>query len=276
MKLRHDYHLVDEIAQRSKTPVIRNIPIEKIMPNDFQPRKDLGELQELMESIKEIGLLEPIIVRPKEGNFEIIAGERRYRAALMAGVKELPCVEHDIPDNEALELSIIENIQRKDLSVFEEAQSLKSLADVYGYTHQEIAQKVCKSRVTVTELVRLTDMPSEIIARCQGLKINSKTFLLELAKLEDEKLMKKTLDEYEIGSFSRDAIKEQRKGIVKEKKLQKKSEKKGQRNIKFKITSDDKRIKIGFNFKKEVSKEELVDYLQKLIQEILQDKISGF
>jgi len=142
IKMKHDYHLVDEISLRTKTPVTRNIPIEKINTNPLQPRKDMGDLTELTNSIREKGIIEPVIVRPKEGHFEIVAGERRYQAAKLAGMNEIPCIEHDIPDNEALELSIVENIQRKDLNVFEQAQSIMSLAEIYGYSHEEIAKKI--------------------------------------------------------------------------------------------------------------------------------------
>ena len=177
----------------------------------FQPRKDFGDLVDLTESIREKGILEPILVRPKNGKFEIIAGERRYKAAKAAGIKEIPCIEYDVADNEALELSIIENIQRKDLNVFETAQSLKSLSEIYGYTHEEIAQKIGKSRVTVSELIRISDLPPEISKKCLDLKINSKTFLLELVKLENKEKMIEVLKNYSKKPFSRDAIKQNRK-----------------------------------------------------------------
>ncbi|MCK4888787.1 MAG: ParB/RepB/Spo0J family partition protein, partial [Candidatus Aminicenantes bacterium] len=145
VKSRHDNHFVEEISSRTRTSIIRKIPVEKIVPNLMQPRKDFGNIDELARSIGEKGILEPILVRAKDGKFEIIAGERRFRAAKIAGLREIPCIEFEIPDNEALELSIIENIQRKDLNVYEKAYSLKSLSDIYGYTHEEIAKKLGKS-----------------------------------------------------------------------------------------------------------------------------------
>lgn len=276
MKMRHDYHLVDELTQKAKSPIIRNIPMEKIIANEFQPRKDMGELNELMESIKEIGIIEPVIVRPRDGNFEIIAGERRFRAAKLAGLKEIPCVVHDIPDNEALEISIVENIQRKDLNLFEESNSLKSLADIYGYTHQEIAQKVGKSRVTITELIRLTDLPVAVKDKCLELSINSKTFLLELVKTENEQEMMAILEKYGTEAISRDELKKQRK---EGKRIHGKSEKekagKTTRNIKFKFISEDKNIKINFNFRRDCSSESIIEVLKKLIQDIEEKKIVG-
>ncbi|MBU4307501.1 MAG: ParB/RepB/Spo0J family partition protein [Candidatus Aminicenantes bacterium] len=263
IKMKHDYHLVDEISLRTKTPVIRNIPIEKISANQMQPRRDMGDLAELTDSIRENGIIEPVIVRPKNGNFEIIAGERRFRAAKEAGMHEIPCIEHDIPDNEALEMSIIENIQRKDLNVFEQAQSIRSLAEIYGYTHEEIAKKIGKSRVTVTELVRINDLPEEIKQKCLELGIDSKTFLLELTKVEELEKMKAILRQYGQKPFSRDEIKQQRK-------------KETQKNFNFNFVSDDKKVKINFHFKQEkVDRENVIAVLEKLIQDIKENKIKN-
>ena len=108
VKFRYDNHLVDEISTRAKTEIIRNIPVEKIIPNVMQPRKDMGNLSELSESVKVKGIIEPILVRRKDGKFEIIAGERRYKAAKLAGLKEVPCIEYNIP--ESISLKDIRNI----------------------------------------------------------------------------------------------------------------------------------------------------------------------
>ncbi|MBN2399303.1 MAG: ParB/RepB/Spo0J family partition protein [Candidatus Aminicenantes bacterium] len=264
IKMKHDYHLVDEISMRTKTPVTRNIPIEKLIANQLQPRKDMGDLSELAKSIREKGIIEPVIVRPKDGHYEIIAGERRFRAAQEAGMSEIPCIEHDIPDNEALELSIVENIQRKDLNVFEQALSIMSLSDIYGYNHEEIAKKIGKSRVTVSELIRITDLPAAIRQRCLEMAINSKTFLLELTKLEDPEKMNAVLDQYSQKSFSRDAIKQQRKKTT-------------DKIFKFNFVSEDKNIKINFHCQREkVDKENIILVLEKLIVDIKEDKIKDF
>jgi ParB family chromosome partitioning protein len=262
--MKHDYHLVDEISLRSKTPVTRNIPIEKIIPNQMQPRKDMGDLKELTESIREKGIIEPVIVRPKEGHYEIVAGERRYRAAREAGLNEIPCIEHDIADNEALELSIVENIQRKDLNVFEQAQSIMALAEIYGYSHEEIAKKIGKSRVTVSELIRIMDLPGEIREKCLEMAINSKSFLLELTKLEDAEKMAAVLSQYSQKSFSRDEIKQQRN-------------KQTSKIFKFNFVSEDKNIKINFHCQREkADKENIIAVLERLILDIKEDKIKSF
>jgi ParB family chromosome partitioning protein len=263
IKMKHDFHLVDEISLRSRTPVIRNIPIEKIVTNQMQPRRDMGDLAELTDSIRENGIIEPVIVKPKDGIFEIIAGERRFRAAKEAGLSEIPCIEHDIPDNEALEMSIIENIQRKDLNVFEQAYSIHSLAEIYGYTHEEIAKKIGKSRVTVTELIRVTDLPEEIREKCLQLGIDSKTFLLELTKVGELEKMEEILSQYGKKPFSRELIKEQRKN-------------EGPKPFKFNFISDDKKVKINFQFKQEnVDRERVIAVLEKLIKDIRENKLKN-
>lgn len=271
VKSKYDNHLVDEISQRTRTVVIRNIPTQKIIANAMQPRKDFGDLIELSESIKEKGILEPVLVRPKNGQFEIIAGERRCRAAKLAELKEIPCIEYDVADNEALELSIIENVQRKDLDIFEQAYSLKSLNDIYGYTHQDIAQKIGKSRVTVSELIRVTDLPPNIIQKCIELDITSKTFLLELVKLEDEDEMLEVLTHYAEKPFSRDKIKEKRKG---DEDREKKATGGAGGGFKFNFTTEDKAVKIKFDIKSDdMDKDKIIEILEKLIADIKENRI---
>ena len=265
IKMKHDHHLVDEISLRTKTPVIRNVPVEKILANQMQPRRDMGDLKELTNSIKENGIIEPVIVKPRDGNFEIIAGERRFRAAKEAGMTEIPCIEHDIPDNEALEMSIVENIQRKDLNVFEQADSIRSLAEIYGYTHEEIAKKIGKSRVTVTELVRITDLPAEIRERCLQLGIDSKTFLLELTKTGDAEKMDEILSQYGKKPVSREVVKEQRK------------EKEGKpKTFRFQFVSADKKVRINFQFRHEtVNRGRGIEVLDSLISNIRENRLKN-
>jgi ParB family chromosome partitioning protein len=276
VKSKFDNHFVDEISARTRTPVIRNIPIDRLVTHSMQPRKDFGDLEEMAQSITEKGILEPILIRPKNGKFEIVAGERRYRAAQLAGLTEIPCIEHDIADNEALELSIIENIQRKDLDIYEQAFSLKSLSEIYGYTHQEIAKKIGKSRVTVTELIRVTDLPEEILKTCMELNINSKTFLLELVKLESIEEMAEMLKNYSEKPFSRDKIKEKRK---RKEEIDDNDEEKNpvDKTLKFNIISEDKAVKIKFDIKsRPTDKNTIIKLLENLIEDIKANKIKEF
>ena len=143
---------------------LRHIPVEFLERGRFQPRGDIDPtaLEELSESIKAQGVMQPIIVRPISAkNFEIIAGERRWRASQLAGLDKVPCIVRDVPDEAAIAMALIENIQREDLNPIEEAVALQRLQDEFELTHQQVAQAVGKSRTTVTNLLRLTTLSSE-------------------------------------------------------------------------------------------------------------------
>ena len=159
MRMRHDTHFVDQLGRPGGVPVGRLIPIEDIDPNPNQPRHTMGDLSELIASVREKGILEPILVRPRGNRFQIIAGERRFRAAGEAQLAEVPCIVRETPDAEMMELALIENLQRKDLTAFEEADGLLTLKDHYGYTHDAMAEKLGKSRSSITETLSLTAMP---------------------------------------------------------------------------------------------------------------------
>ena len=164
-RLRHDSHYVELLTNRSGgAPIGRMIAIDKLAPNPSQPRIEIGDLAELTASIKEKGVLEPILVRPSDvgGRFMIISGERRYRASIDAGLTELPCIEMDVDDRAVAEISLIENLQRKDLTAFEEADGLLALAKRFGYRHEEIAQKLGKARTSVTETISISNIPADV------------------------------------------------------------------------------------------------------------------
>lgn len=145
---------------------VRVVSLEKITAGIYQPRQYFNqeELQELADSIKLNGVLQPIILRSSgdEGDYEIIAGERRFRAAKIAGLKEIPAVIKKINNHEALELALIENIQREDLSLLEEAEGYQRLVDEFSYTYDHIAQKIGKSRSHVNNILRLRNLPKEV------------------------------------------------------------------------------------------------------------------
>ncbi len=138
--------------------------IEEIKPNPFQPRKAFvdEQLQELVASIQEKGILQPLIVRRKGNGFELIAGERRWRAAQKAGLKEVPIVIKDVSESELLELSLIENIQRENLNPVEEGEAYKRLMEQFHLTQEEISKQVGKDRTTITNAVRLLKLPQDI------------------------------------------------------------------------------------------------------------------
>ena len=144
---------------------LQNLAIDRLKPGRFQPRTrmDDASLAELADSIREQGVMQPILVRPIEGGrFEIIAGERRWRAAQKAGLREVPALVKNVPDQAALALALIENIQRENLNPIEEAQGLKRLVDEFGITHDAAAKAVGRSRSAVTNLLRLTALPKAV------------------------------------------------------------------------------------------------------------------
>ena len=189
IRMRHDTHFVDQLTRPGGEAIGRLIPIEDIEPNPAQPRQALGDLVELTASIREKGILEPLLVRKVGGRFEIIAGERRFRAALEAGLSELPCIVRESSDAEMMELALVENLQRKDLTPFEEADGLKVLAEKYGYTHESMAEKLGKSRSSITESLSLGAMPEEVRQRCRLADIQSKSVLIQIVRQGDREKM---------------------------------------------------------------------------------------
>lgn len=194
IRMRHESHFVDQLVRPSGEAIGRLIPIEDIAPNPDQPRQALGDLDELTASIREKGILEPLLVRQVGSRFQIIAGERRYRAAVEAGLAELPCVVRDTSDAEMMELALVENLQRKDLTPFEEADGLKVLADRFGYTHESLAEKLGKSRSTVTEALSLAAMPEDVRQVCRRADIQSKSVLLQIVRQGDRDKMISLVD----------------------------------------------------------------------------------
>src|SRR3954471_9248763 len=158
-----------EAAHLERPRAQRKVPIEFLKPNPRNPRRAFSqdELQELADSIKEHGVIQPIAVRPVKGaadRYEIIAGERRWRASQLAGLHEVPIVPLDVSDSDALELAIIENVQREDLNAMEEAQGYHALANEFKHTQEDIAKIVGKSRSHVANMMRLTNLPEEVQA----------------------------------------------------------------------------------------------------------------
>ena len=139
-------------------------PIEEIRPNRSQPRKTFSDekLEELAASIREKGIIQPLVVRRKTDHYELIAGERRWRAAQKAGLREVPVVIQDVSDDTALEMALIENIQREDLNAVEEAEAYQALLDTFGLSQEELAKRVGKERSTVANSLRLIKLPAEI------------------------------------------------------------------------------------------------------------------
>lgn len=211
--MRHDSHYVEELAKHRPQQIGRLIPIDKIDPNPDQPRTEIGDLTELTASISEKGVLEPLLVKPSRvtGRWMIIAGERRWRAATAAGLAEVPCIEMEIDDRAVAEIALIENMQRKDLTIWEEADGLKSLCEKFGYSHEDVARKVGKSRTTVTEVVSIASIPDDVRELCRNAGISAKSVLLQLVRQPDDESMRRLAAQITSQNLTRDDVRQVRR-----------------------------------------------------------------
>ncbi len=143
---------------------IQSIPLDQIRPSSFQPRKKFAEeaLKDLAESIREKGVIQPILVRQTDSGFELIAGERRYRAVKLLGLGEIPAIIKKVADGDLLEIALIENIQREELNKIEEARAYERLTSEFGLTHETISKRVGKDRATISNMLRLLELPEKI------------------------------------------------------------------------------------------------------------------
>lgn len=257
--MRHDDHFVDLISARPSGPRIRMIPLGKIDPNPHQARSELGNIDELMASIKSKGVLEPILVRPKNDRYEIIAGERRYVASKRVGLKEIPAIEMIVMDNEAMELALIENLQRKDLDVFEEADGLNALVEIYGYNHAQLAEKIGKARSTLTEIVNVARIPKKLRELCHDAQITSRSTLIEIAKQEKHSDMERLIHEIAERGLRREDTRELSKKL--------KGKTKTTKPFVFNYTpqpNDQYHLRIEFK-KHAVSRDEVIQVLEEII-----------
>jgi ParB family transcriptional regulator, chromosome partitioning protein len=260
LKMRHDAHYIESLTTYSGAAVGRMIPVEKIRPNPDQPRKALGDLRELTESIREKGVLEPLLVRyvPREECYYIISGERRYHASRAAGLRELPCIEKIADDAETLELALIENIQRKDLTPFEEADGLHRLATQFEYTHEDVAKKIGRARSSVTETLTLRGIPESLRRKCMERGVISKSLLLQIARQPTEKKMIEMFQRILHGGLTRDDARRQRR----------EEQQTGPRPqpFIFHFEPETEHFKLRIQFRKShVSREELIATLREII-----------
>jgi len=182
------------------TDELRQLPVDLIQRGKYQPRRDMREegLKDLADSIKAQGVVQPILVRPiGERRYEIIAGERRWRAAQMAGLHEVPAVVRDVPDRTAIAIALIENIQRADLNPLEEAEALQRLINEFEMTHQQAAEAVGRSRVAVTNLLRLLELTREVqeLVRQSALEMGHARALLSLKGIAQTDCARKVVDQ---------------------------------------------------------------------------------
>jgi len=261
--MRHDAHYVESLTSFSGAAVGRMIRLDQIRPNPDQPRKALGDLSELTASIREKGVLEPLLVRfvPREDCYYIISGERRFHASRAAGLREVPCIEKMADDAETLELALIENIQRKDLTAFEEADGLHQLAARFEYTHEDMAKKIGRARSSVTETLSLRNIPESLRKKCVERGVTSKSLLLQIARQPTEKKMVEMLHRILQGGLTRDEARRERR-----------EEQAGPQRPQpfiFHFEPQNEAFKFRIQFKKShVSRDELIHTLREILSQL--------
>lgn len=263
VKMRHEAHYVEELWQRSGAPVGRMIPIDRLEPNPNQPRVEFGDLEELTESIREKGVLEPLLVRPSQvgGRFMIISGERRYRASVIAGLTDLPCIEMEVDDRAVAEIALIENLQRKDLSPFEEAEGLSALAERFGYTHEEIARKIGKSRSSITEALSISFLSGDVKDECRRAGITSKSTLLQIVRQPNDGKRMELIERIRRQGLTRDEVRQVGK-----------PQKGRPKPFRFKFQAPSKDFVLDLRFKRSnVERTEVLQALKRIVEELERD-----
>lgn len=263
-RMRHDAHFVEELTRRSSAQIGAMIPLSLIEANPEQPRTNLGNLEELTASVREKGVLEPILVRSKgDGRYQIISGERRFRAAGAAGLEEIPAIELDVDEREAMEIALIENIQRKDLTPFEEAEGFLQLQQKFSYTHDKIAQVIGKSRTTVTETLALNDIPDRIRLRCREAGIANKSLLVQIGRAGSEEAMAALVDRIAAGEATRQDVRVQTS-------RKPETPKRGRpKNFTFRLKEKDLPFQFQMTFRKpNVDRGEVIGALRQIIERL--------
>jgi ParB family chromosome partitioning protein len=195
--------IVSLIESRATQAQMRDLPVSKILPNPAQPRLSYDEesLTELADSIREHGVLQPILVRPSGTKYELIAGERRWRASGMVGRESIPAIVVEFDEQTALEVSIIENLQREDVSPLEEAAMFRKMTETFGYSVRQLAQKVGKDKGYIENRLRLSDAPADI-RELLSLRKDTISHAYELMKLGDERKRRRLAKRIVAGELS--------------------------------------------------------------------------
>ena len=270
MKMRAGAHYVDEITTRDGETIGSIVSLEDLETDPEQPRSHMGDLSELVESVLSKGVLEPILVRPNPDyepgrpRYRIISGERRFRAAQEAALDAVPIIEMEVDADEALEIALIENLQRKDLTPFEEADGYRALGDRFSYTHEKIATSMGKSRTVITESLSLLSIPAEVRVLADSLGVHSKSLLLEVGKLGSEEEMRLALQQAAEHRLSRDDLRQRTR-----KKTKAKAAHSGPKPYVFKFKAPDKSYNLSLNFKRDtVDPQDLIDALEQTLFEL--------
>jgi len=266
-QMRHDVHFVEALTSDRGGPIGRMIEILLLDPNPGQPRREFGDLSELVASIKEKGVLAPILVRPTEdGRFQIIAGERRYRAAIESGLHQVPCIELEVDDRGVMEISLIENLQRRDLSPFEEADAMMNLLFQHGYTHEMVARKLGKSRSTITETISLANIPQEIREECRRADISTRSTLLEIARCDTRDQMRALVAQIRAHGMTRDEARAAKHAEMPDSIPR-------ARPFVFKFKAPDDEFSLSLQFKRpDVERSEVITTLRALLKQLEKDE----
>ena len=212
---------VPEEEKQKENDVLRNLKITEVEPNRNQPRKNFNQeaLEELAESIKEYGLIQPIIVTEKDGYYSIIAGERRWRACKLAGLEEIPVIVREDDEKKNNEIALIENIQREDLNPFEKALGIKNLMNDYGLTQEEVAKKIGKSRSAIANTIRVLNLEPRVLEFAKQGKLTEGHCKALLSITDPEKQYMMAVDMIERGTTVREI--EQRNKKINQKQMSK-------------------------------------------------------
>jgi ParB family chromosome partitioning protein len=272
VRMRHDSHFVDALVARHETTIGKMVPVSMIEPDPGQPRTSMGDLADLVASVRDKGILEPILIRRLGTDgakaidadakaYRIISGERRFRAALQAGLHEVPAIEMEVDEDEAIEIALVENLQRKDLTPFEEAEGYRMLAERHQYTQEEIAQAVGKSRSVVAESLALLQIPPRVRDVVQALGITSKSLLLEVLKVEGEAEMIALLERVSQQGLSRDDLRREQRG--------KEAGGKRRQPYVFKFRAADKSYNLALTFRQStVERTDLIKALEQILGDL--------
>ena len=262
LRMRHDEHYVEALTASAGEPIGRLVPIDLVDPNPHQPRQVMGDLSELIASVAEKGILEPLLVRQQGSRYQIVAGERRYHAAVQVGLSEVPVIVRDADDTEVMEIALVENLQRKDLTAFEEAEALQQLAQKCGYTHEDMSRKLGKSRTAITESLALNSMPDEVRNLCRLADISAKSTLLQIARQGDPQKMLAIVERLAgQGAATREQVRRQTA-----------KPKPGRpRAFVFAFKPTTKAFDLRISFKKsKVERDEIIEALENIIRELRQ------
>jgi len=267
--MRADSHFVDEITATRPMAVGRMIEIDRLDANPDQPRQEHSGIEQLAESIREKGILEPILVRPLgEHRFQIIAGERRYRAALHVGLTKVPCIEIDVDERGCLEISLIENLQRRDLTHFEEADAIARLVEDFGYTHEQVARKLGRSRTSMTEILSLNRMPEAVKEACRRADISTKSTLMEIVRQPSEAAMLSLVEAVSREQLTRDDVRKLKRGDAAPRR-QRDDGGAAQRPFVFRYRPPESEFTLSLRFDKvDVAPEELVGVLEGILRDL--------